>query len=140
MTVWSGMPDVAPVPHRTAEQLSRRSPAEEEARYGFEGLSEVILYSHEVGLAKPDRRVYALLCERLDVSPDELVFLDDGPLNVDAACQFGIHGVLHRDTVESITAINALLTPEAAALPLPGHATTPPGQRFCGTFSPPSSS
>jgi epoxide hydrolase-like predicted phosphatase len=85
------------------------APREEQARYGFEGLFDVIIYSHEVGLAKPDHRVYALLCERLDVTPDELVFLDDGPLNVDAACQLGIHGVLHRNTFESITAISALL-------------------------------
>jgi epoxide hydrolase-like predicted phosphatase len=82
---------------------------EEQARYGFEGQFDVIIYSHEAGLAKPDHRVYALLCERLDVTPDELVFLDDGPLNVDAACQLGIHGVLHRNTTESIEAISALL-------------------------------
>ncbi|MGH3276507.1 MAG: HAD-IA family hydrolase [Streptosporangiaceae bacterium] len=82
---------------------------EEQARYGFEDRFDVIMYSHEVGLAKPDLRVYALLCERLDVAPDELVFLDDGPRNVEAACQLGIHGILHRNTFESIKAISVLL-------------------------------
>jgi hypothetical protein len=33
---------------------------EEQARYAFEGLFEVIIYSHEVGLARPDHKVYAL--------------------------------------------------------------------------------
>src|ERR1700733_6205542 len=80
---------------------------EEHVRYGFEGLFDVIVYSHEVGLAKPDPRVYALLCDRLNVTPDELEFLDDGPGNVDAACQLGIHGALPRSTSESIEAINA---------------------------------
>ena len=72
-------------------------------------LFDVIIYSHEVGLAKPDPQVYALLCDRLNVTPDELVFLDDVPGNVDAACQLGIHGVLHRSTSESIEAISAFL-------------------------------
>jgi epoxide hydrolase-like predicted phosphatase len=82
---------------------------EEQARYRFAELFDVIIYSHEVGLAKPDPQVYVLLCNRLNVAPDELVFLDDAPGNVDAACQLGIHGVLHRSTSESIEAISAFL-------------------------------
>jgi putative hydrolase of the HAD superfamily len=84
---------------------------EQQARYGFQELFDVIIYSHEVGLAKPDPQVFALLCTRLNVTPDELVFLDDGPANVEAACQLGIHGVLHRNTPESIEAISALTAP-----------------------------
>jgi HAD superfamily hydrolase (TIGR01509 family) len=53
--------------------------------------------------------VYALLCDQLNVTPDELVFLDDLPGNVDAACQLGIHGVLHRSTSESIEVISGFL-------------------------------
>jgi putative hydrolase of the HAD superfamily len=82
---------------------------EEEARYSFAELFDVIIYSHEVGLAKPDPRIYRLLCAELSVSPDELIFLDDAPQNVEAACQFGIQGVLHRGAQESIAAINALI-------------------------------
>ena len=82
---------------------------EEQARYQFAELFDVIIYSHEVGLAKPDPQVYALLCDRLNVTPEELVFLDDVPGNVDASCQLGIHGVLHRSTSESIEAISAFL-------------------------------
>jgi putative hydrolase of the HAD superfamily len=82
---------------------------EEQARYQFAELFDVIIYSHEVGLAKPDPQVYALLCDRLNVTPDELVFLDDVPGNVDAACELGIHGVLHRSTSESIEAISGFL-------------------------------
>ena len=82
---------------------------EEQARYSFAELFDVIIYSHEVGLIKPDPRVYALLCAELSVRPDELVFLDDVPENVDAACRFGIRGLLHRSTPESIAAIEALI-------------------------------
>jgi epoxide hydrolase-like predicted phosphatase len=82
---------------------------EEQARYGFQERFDVIIYSHEVGLAKPDPEAYALVCDRLNVTPDELVFLDDVPANIDAAIQFGIHGILHRGTAESIEAISALI-------------------------------
>jgi epoxide hydrolase-like predicted phosphatase len=83
---------------------------EEQARYSFAELFDIIIYSHEVGLVKPDPRAYALLCAELGVRPDELVFLDDVPENVDAACRLGIKGVLHRSTGESIAAIDALIT------------------------------
>jgi epoxide hydrolase-like predicted phosphatase len=82
---------------------------EEQARYGFEQLVDVVIYSHEVGLAKPDPAIYRLLCDRLGLSPAELVFLDDVPENVDAARDLGIHAWLHEDTAESIKAVNALL-------------------------------
>ena len=49
----------------------------EQAAYGFEDLVEEIVYSHEVGLSKPDPRIYALICTRLNVPPEEMIFLDD---------------------------------------------------------------
>jgi epoxide hydrolase-like predicted phosphatase len=82
---------------------------EHQARYGFEQLVDVIIYSYEVGLAKPDPRVYRLLCERLAVRPEEVVFLDDSPENVRGACELGIHGLLHERTAQSIEALDALL-------------------------------
>jgi epoxide hydrolase-like predicted phosphatase len=82
---------------------------EEQARHSFAEAFDVIIYSHEVGLVKPDSRIYALLCAGLNVPAADLVFLDDMPENVEAACRFGIRGILHRNTAESIAAIDALL-------------------------------
>ena len=82
---------------------------EEQARYGFAELFGTIVYSHEVGFAKPDKQVYALLCGELGVAHAELVSLDDVQENVDAAIELGIHGVLHQSTAESIEAINSLI-------------------------------
>lgn len=84
---------------------------EEERRYGFSSIFEHIVYSHEVGLAKPDVRIYALACERVGVAPHEVVFIDDRPENVLAAREFGMHSVQHVDTSETIRAVEALLTP-----------------------------
>jgi len=87
---------------------------EEQARYGFEQLTDVVIYSAEVGLAKPDPRVYQVLCSELGVEPDDLVFVDNRLPNVEAACNLGIHGILHVSTPESIKAVNTLLGRAAA--------------------------
>jgi len=78
-------------------------------RYGFEQLVDVIIYSYEVGLAKPDPMVYQLLCDRLAVSPGEVAFLDDRPENVQGASELGIHALLHKSTAQSVKAVDALL-------------------------------
>ena len=82
---------------------------EYQARYGFAQLVDVIIYSCEVGLVKPDPRVYRLLCDRLAVAPGELVFLDDRPENVQGAGELGIQALLHETTAQSIRMLEALL-------------------------------
>ncbi|HUD78853.1 MAG TPA: HAD family phosphatase [Streptosporangiaceae bacterium] len=82
---------------------------EEQARYRFEQLVDVIVYSHEAGVAKPDPRAFLLLCDELGVRPDELAFLDDVPGHIDAARALGIHGIVHVSTPASIAAIEDLL-------------------------------
>jgi putative hydrolase of the HAD superfamily len=81
----------------------------ETAAYGFPDLVDELIYSHEVGLAKPDPEVYKLTCARLGVRPDELVYLDDVPACVEAARAYGIHAILFQDNAQAITAIEALL-------------------------------
>jgi putative hydrolase of the HAD superfamily len=81
----------------------------ERERYGFEELTDLIVYSHEVGMSKPDPRVYELTCERLGVRPGEAVFLDDVPAAVDGARRVGMLGVLFRHNAQAIADIEALL-------------------------------
>ena len=47
---------------------------EEQDRHGFEQLVDVIVYSHEAGVAKPDPRAFLILCQQLGVAPGELAF------------------------------------------------------------------
>jgi HAD superfamily hydrolase (TIGR01509 family) len=82
---------------------------EEQARYQFEQLVDIIVYSHEAGVAKPDPRAFLLFCDGLGVQPDELVFLDDVPGHIDAACALGIHGIVHVSAPDSIVAVEALM-------------------------------
>jgi putative hydrolase of the HAD superfamily len=82
---------------------------EESSRYGFDSLTDDLVYSHEVHLAKPDPTIYLLACERLHVEPDQAVFVDDRPENVDAAADLGMHAFLHADdTVRTIAQVRAL--------------------------------
>jgi FMN phosphatase YigB (HAD superfamily) len=82
---------------------------EEQARFGLAELVDFIIYSDEAGLAKPDPEVYRLLCDEVRVEPTEVVFLDNRLPNVEAACELGIHGILHEYTSASIAAVMALL-------------------------------
>ena len=84
---------------------------EEERRYAFSSIFEHIVYSHEVGLAKPDPRIYALACELVGVEPHEAVFIDDRSENVAAAREFGMSAVLHTSAAATIESVEALLTP-----------------------------
>ena len=82
----------------------------EQAAYGFEDLVEEIVYSHEVGFSKPDPRIYALICSRLSVSPEETVFIDDSDVCVAGARDVGIHAVRYQDNAQAIAEVEKLLT------------------------------
>jgi putative hydrolase of the HAD superfamily len=60
-------------------------------------------------MAKPDPRCYALVCERLGVSPEETVFLDDYAPNVEAAREAGLHAVYYADHATAMAEIERLL-------------------------------
>ena len=64
-------------------------------------LFDAVIDSHEVGVRKPDPRIYTLALERLGgVEPARTVFLDDFQGNVTAAERLGLRGVLVEDAWE----------------------------------------
>ena len=82
---------------------------EEGRRYGFPEQADVLVYSHEVGLAKPDPAIYALTTERLGVRAQEVAFLDDKAANVAAARTHGWHALVHEDTGRSVAWLQGLV-------------------------------
>ncbi|WP_406317422.1 HAD family phosphatase [Streptosporangium sp. NBC_01639] len=82
---------------------------QEQTAYGFEDLVEQIIYSHEVGMSKPDPRIYALTCARLGVRPEEMVFLDDVDGFVAGARDAGIHAIHYQNNTQAIDEIEKLL-------------------------------
>ena len=58
---------------------------------------DALVISAEVGIMKPDPRIFQIALDTLGVSADESVFVDDTPANVDAARALGMRGILFRD-------------------------------------------
>jgi FMN phosphatase YigB (HAD superfamily) len=90
---------------------------EAERHFGFEEVTDDIVYSHEVGLAKPDPAIYALARRRLGVESHEIVFLDDSQRCVDGALAAGWHAVRHVDTPSSIAQLEAIIDREREIIP-----------------------
>jgi 2-haloacid dehalogenase len=62
-------------------------------RFAFLRRFRGILVSGEVGVIKPDPRIFTLLIERFAVEPERAVYIDDVEANVVAARPFGIHAI-----------------------------------------------
>ncbi|GAA4614670.1 HAD family hydrolase [Saccharopolyspora hordei] len=67
----------------------------------LDGLFEVTVVSADVRLRKPDPRIYRLVLDRLGLPAEQVVFVDDGAPNVDAAEQLGMRAVLHTDPADT---------------------------------------
>jgi putative hydrolase of the HAD superfamily len=63
------------------------------ATFPVDELFEVVVDSSEVGMRKPDARIYLLTCERLGVAPEASVFIDDNAENIAAARALGMETV-----------------------------------------------
>ncbi|MGQ3354959.1 MAG: HAD-IA family hydrolase [Phreatobacter sp.] len=70
---------------------------------GFSGL----VLSADVGINKPDPRIYAILCERYALAPGDCIFIDDAPRNVEAARAFGMDALLFTDALSLSGALRA---------------------------------
>ena len=80
------------------------------AKPGFTFLpyTDGALISYEVRLIKPDLAIYAALCERFSITPENAVFLDDRPENTEAARAFGMHAVTVESKAQADSALHAL--------------------------------
>jgi len=75
-------------------------------------LFDDVVDSSEVGMRKPDPRIYALAVERLGVQPDQALFVDDAAGNVRGAQAAGLSAVLigpqRSDVPAAIAQLSAL--------------------------------
>jgi putative hydrolase of the HAD superfamily len=65
-----------------------------------------IFVSSELGLRKPDPEAFCVVARRIGFQPDEIMFFDDTPGNIDGASKAGMQGVL----VESISDVRQALS------------------------------
>lgn len=57
-------------------------------------LFDKCIFSAEVGSVKPSREIFGKLCSECGILPEETLFVDDSPINVEGARDFGLHAYL----------------------------------------------
>ncbi len=71
------------------------------ADWGILNLFDVVVCSGDEGVVKPDPAIFELALERLDVAPEEAVFIDDYPGHVKAARSLGLYAI-HFTTAQAL--------------------------------------
>jgi putative hydrolase of the HAD superfamily len=77
-------------------------------RDGWDEMFDVVVISGEVGMRKPEPRIFEHALGLLGLHPEECVFVDDLAHNVSAAEALGIVGVRHRSYAETLVELEAL--------------------------------
>jgi len=67
-----------------------------EKRYGFRSLFDAEVYSHLMGVGKPDPAMYLEAANRLNVQLRECIFIDNKEKNVRAAEKLGAMGIVFK--------------------------------------------
>jgi putative hydrolase of the HAD superfamily len=78
-------------------------------QFNLDSLVDDAIFSAEVKLVKPDPRIYRLALGRLDVQPEEAVFVDDVLENVQAAQALSIQGLQFQSTMQTIVEVERYL-------------------------------
>ncbi len=78
-------------------------------RWNIDGLFDEMIISAEVKLVKPDPRIFRLAVQRLQVQPDETVFVDDVAENVDIASKEGLHAIQYQDLHQTLDRLKTIL-------------------------------
>lgn len=77
-------------------------------RQDFPGLFDAVVISSEVGMRKPEPRIFLHTAGQLSVEPADCVFIDDMEPNVRAAVGCGMTGVHHTDPVDTVSRLTQL--------------------------------
>ena len=67
-------------------------------------------YSHLINLRKPNTDIYAYVLNDANIKPEETLFFDDMPANIETAKKLGIHGIVHPIGEEIVTSVRKYIT------------------------------
>ncbi len=70
---------------------------------------DLVLESSQIGIRKPDRRIYAMACERLGILPQEAVYLDDLGINLKPARELGMTTIKVVSEQQALAALHEVL-------------------------------
>ena len=80
-----------------------------ENEWGIADCFDDLFISAELGLAKPDPKIYRLALDRLDVPPARAVFVDDFSENVKAAAALGLRAIQFLSSEQAMQSVNLQL-------------------------------
>ena len=78
--------------------------------WNIEDTFDDMTISSEVGIMKPDPRIFQMALERLDVHPQESIFIDDFPHNVDGARNINMQAIHFQTRDQTLSELEILLT------------------------------
>ena len=70
---------------------------------------EEMIISAEVGMAKPDDRIFLYACDKIGVVASQIVFVDDRAENVEAAITLGMNGIVFESTSQTLNDLNEII-------------------------------
>jgi putative hydrolase of the HAD superfamily len=79
------------------------------AKLPVDEIFDVVVDSAFVGARKPERLIYEITVQRLGVTPQAALLIDDVEINCDAARELGIRAVWFQSTEQAITDVEAAL-------------------------------
>jgi putative hydrolase of the HAD superfamily len=74
----------------------------------FTGVFDSVVISSEVGMRKPEERIFLHALDGLGLPPHQCVFIDDIEANVEAARALGMVGLHHRDPNTTAAAVKEI--------------------------------
>ncbi|HVE75194.1 MAG TPA: HAD family phosphatase [Actinomycetota bacterium] len=79
-------------------------------RDSFEELFDAVVISGEEGFRKPQPEIYRLAAERLDLTPEECVFVDDFEVNTKGAEAVGMQTIHHTSVDKTVGQVKKLIS------------------------------
>jgi epoxide hydrolase-like predicted phosphatase len=80
------------------------------AAFELDQLFDAVVISAEIGLMKPDPAAYQVVLERLGVAPQQAIFVDDFPANVEGARAVGLEAVRFTPDLDLAAALESWLS------------------------------
>lgn len=78
-------------------------------RQKLDEVFDTLTISAEVGVAKPEAKIYLHALEQAQVKAEAAVFVDDVPANIEACEALGMKGILFRDPLKAMSELKKLL-------------------------------
>lgn len=95
-----------------SNEVAEGETAERIREWEFRGDVDAVVLSGEVGVDKPERAAFQAAADAIDIPLNEVVMIDDDIMNVRAAVEYGMIGILHTAFDRTMVEIQSLFDVE----------------------------